>query len=87
MAQNLGAPERERDHAQTRGALYVATHDFVAGEIKGLAQPSLVLTLPKQPSDIDDGVLTASEVAQFKLNADWVVLSACNTIAGVKPGA
>jgi len=28
---------------------------------------------------------TASEVAQLKLNADWVVLSACNTIAGDKP--
>jgi CHAT domain-containing protein len=33
------------------------------------------------------GLLTASEVAQLKLNADWVVLSACNTIAGDKPGA
>ena len=32
-------------------------------------------------------MLTASEVAQLKLNADWVVLSACNTIAGDKPGA
>ena len=28
---------------------------------------------------MDDGLLTASEVAQLKLNADWVVLSACNT--------
>ncbi|WP_439375792.1 CHAT domain-containing protein [Bradyrhizobium sp. DASA03120] len=36
---------------------------------------------------MDDGLLTASEVAQLKLNADWVVLSACNTIAGDKPGA
>ena len=27
-----------------------------------------------------DGLLTAREVAQLKLNADWVVLSACNTI-------
>jgi CHAT domain-containing protein len=26
-------------------------------------------------------------VAQLKLNADWAVLSACNTIAGDKPGA
>ena len=26
-------------------------------------------------------------MAQLKLNADWVVLSACNTIAGEKPGA
>jgi CHAT domain-containing protein len=26
-------------------------------------------------------------VAQLKLNADWVVLSACNTMAGETPGA
>ena len=67
--------------------VYFATHGLVAGEVKGLAEPSLALTLPKQPSDTDDGLLTASEVAQLKLNADWVVLSACNTIAGDKPGA
>ena len=29
----------------------------------------------------------ASEVAQLKLDADWVILSACNTAAGDKPGA
>jgi hypothetical protein len=45
------------------------------------------LSIPRQPSELDDGLLTASEVAQLKLNADWVVLSACNTIAGNKPGA
>ncbi len=67
--------------------VYFATHGLVAGEVKGLAEPSLALTLPKQPTDTDDGLLTASEVAQLKLNADWVVLSACNTIAGDKPGA
>jgi CHAT domain-containing protein len=32
--------------------------------------------------DEDDGLLTASEVAQLELDADWVVLSACNTAAG-----
>jgi CHAT domain-containing protein len=36
---------------------------------------------------LDDGLLTASEVALLKLDADWIVLSACNTIAGNKPGA
>lgn len=39
------------------------------------------------PTKFDDGLLAASEVVQLKLNADWVVLSACNTIAGAKPGA
>jgi CHAT domain-containing protein/tetratricopeptide (TPR) repeat protein len=67
--------------------VYFATHGLVAGDVNGLAEPSLALTLPTKPSDLDDGLLTASEIAQLKLNADWVVLSACNTIAGDKPGA
>jgi CHAT domain-containing protein len=67
--------------------VYFATHGLVGGDVKGIAEPSLVLSLPKQPSEFDDGLLTSSEVAQLKLNADWVVLSACNTIAGDKPGA
>jgi CHAT domain-containing protein/Tfp pilus assembly protein PilF len=69
------------------GIVYFATHGLVAGDVKGLAEPSLVLSIPRQPTEFDDGLLTASEVAQLKLNADWVVLSACNTIAGDKPGA
>jgi CHAT domain-containing protein/Tfp pilus assembly protein PilF len=69
------------------GIIYFATHGLVAGDVKGIAEPALALSMPKQPSDFDDGLLTASEVAQLKLNADWVVLSACNTIAGDKPGA
>jgi CHAT domain-containing protein/Tfp pilus assembly protein PilF len=67
--------------------VYFATHGLVAGDIKGLAEPSLALSLPATPTKEDDGLLKASEVAQLKLNADWVVLSACNTIAGEKPGA
>jgi CHAT domain-containing protein/Tfp pilus assembly protein PilF len=67
--------------------VYFATHGLVAGDVAGLGEPSLALTLPEQPTELDDGLLTASEVAQLKLNADWVVLSACNTAAADKPGA
>ena len=67
--------------------VYFATHGLVAGDVKGLGEPALALTIPNEPSELDDGLLTASEVAQLKLNADWVVLSACNTAAGDKPGA
>ncbi|MBC9883386.1 CHAT domain-containing protein [Bradyrhizobium sp. INPA01-394B] len=67
--------------------VYFATHGLVAGDIKGVAEPSLALSIPQHASDLDDGLLTASEVAQLKLNADWVVLSACNTVAGERPGA
>jgi tetratricopeptide (TPR) repeat protein/CHAT domain-containing protein len=67
--------------------VYFATHGLVGGEIASLAEPALALTIPNEPTELDDGLLTASEVAQLKLNADWVVLSACNTAAGDKPGA
>src|SRR5262249_36977291 len=48
------------------------------------AEPALILTPPLQASEEDDGLLTASEVAQLKLDADWVVMSACNTAGGDK---
>lgn len=67
--------------------VYFATHGLVAGEVKGLAEPALALAWPKTPTSLDDGLLTASEVAGLSLNADWVVLSACNTIAGQSPDA
>jgi CHAT domain-containing protein/tetratricopeptide (TPR) repeat protein len=64
-----------------------ATHGLVAGEVNGLSEPALVLTLPDRPTSDDDGLLTASRIARLKLDADWAVLSACNTAAGDRPGA
>jgi CHAT domain-containing protein len=64
-----------------------ATHGLVAGDLSGLAEPALVLTPPPVASETDDGLLTASEIATLTLNADWVVLSACNTAAGSGKGA
>jgi CHAT domain-containing protein len=71
--------------------IYFATHGLVSGDLeqfaKSKAEPALALTIPAKPTDFDDGLLTASESAQLKLDADWVVLSACNTAAEEKPGA
>jgi CHAT domain-containing protein len=71
--------------------VYFATHGLVSGELqqfaKSKAEPALALTIPDKPTEFDDGLLQASEIAQLKLNADWVVLSACNTAAEASPGA
>jgi CHAT domain-containing protein/Tfp pilus assembly protein PilF len=71
--------------------VYFATHGLVAGEVekfaKVKAEPALALTIPETPTELDDGLLTASEIAQLKLDADWAVLSACNTAAEGNPGA
>jgi CHAT domain-containing protein/Tfp pilus assembly protein PilF len=71
---------KKLDLSQSR-IIAFATHGLIAGELKN-AEPALVLTPPKTPSKEDDGLLTASEIAQLKLNADMVILSACNTAAG-----
>ncbi|WP_404479731.1 CHAT domain-containing protein [Novosphingobium sp. BL-52-GroH] len=59
-----------------------ATHGLVGGALRGVVEPALVMTPPREPSLLDDGLLTASEVAQLRLDADWVILSACDTSAG-----
>lgn len=58
-----------------------ATHGLVAGDLDGLEEPALALSAPAQPGPEDDGLLTMGEVLGLKLNAQWVVLSACNTAA------
>ncbi|BBO84873.1 hypothetical protein DSCO28_54390 [Desulfosarcina ovata subsp. sediminis] len=67
--------------------LVFATHGLMPGDIDGLDQPALALSYPSQLSnENNDGLLTMGEIMWLKLNADWVVLSACNTAAAVGKG-
>ena len=68
------------------GVIAFATHGLVGGDFAGLSEPALVMTPPTVAKDGDDGLLTASEVAGLKLDADWVILSACNSASGIGTG-
>jgi CHAT domain-containing protein/tetratricopeptide (TPR) repeat protein len=92
------ATEADIKHLSDTGELanyrviHFATHGLLAGDVELMAkrrgEPALVLTPPPTShDDDDDGLLTASEVSQLRLNADWVVLSACNTASGGAMGA
>jgi len=59
----------------------------VPGDLDGLHQPALALSSPTVTGDKNDGLLTMGEVLRIRLNADWVVLSACNTGAADGAGA
>jgi CHAT domain-containing protein len=61
-----------------------ATHGLLPGEFPGVDQPSLAMSNPGQGQH---GLLTLDDILGLKLDADWVVLSACNTAAGDGNGA
>jgi CHAT domain-containing protein len=46
-----------------------------------VTEPGLVLTMPGLNSQPKASFLSASDAAALDLNADWVLLSACNTAA------
>lgn len=66
--------------------LHFATHGALPGEATGSVEPGVLLTPPTTGSEADDGYLSASEIASLKLDADWVILSACNTAAADTSG-
>ena len=91
------ATETEVKKLSSEGALahvrvvHFATHGLLASETeefaRALSEPALLLSPPDTATPDDDGLLTASEVSQLKLDADWVVLSACNTASGGENGS
>ena len=70
-----------------RKVVMFSTHGLVPGELDGLNQPALALTNPEVQNLKGDGLLTVDTILTMKLDADWVVLSACNTAAGEGEGA
>ena len=64
-----------------------ATHGLVSGDLDGLRQPALALSSPALTGSSEDGLLMMDEIMALHLDADWVILSACNTGAADGSGA
>jgi CHAT domain-containing protein len=69
-----------------RRVVAFATHGLVAGDLPGLDQPALALA-PQAGKDIYDGLLKLDDILKLSMDADLVVLSACNTAAADGSGA
>jgi CHAT domain-containing protein len=70
-----------------RRVVMFATHGLVPGDLTDLAEPALALSAPSVSGAPGNGLLTTTKILGLRLNADWVVLSACNTAAGNGAGA
>ena len=70
-----------------RRVIVFATHGLVAGDLDGLDEPALALSSPRVTGEAEDGLLTMGEILGLELDADWIVLSACNTAAADGRGA
>lgn len=71
---------------QRRRVVAFATHGLVAGDLPGLDQPALALS-PAPGQTIAQGLLKLDDILKLSLDADLVVLSACNTAAADGTGA
>ncbi|MFA5121724.1 CHAT domain-containing protein [Zavarzinia sp.] len=58
--------------------LYFATHAVLASDIRCFAEPALLVT-PPPGGTADSALLKLSDILDLHLDADLVVLSACNT--------
>jgi CHAT domain-containing protein len=87
LGENASEHQVKNMDLSNRRVVAFATHALVPGDLDGLDQPAIALSAPTVTGYNEDGLLTMGEVLKLKLNADWVVLSACNTGAADGAGA
>ena len=62
-----------------------ATHGLMPGELPGVSKPALAMAATGREGE--SPLLELDDVLGLRLNAEWVLLSACNTAAGEQGGA
>jgi CHAT domain-containing protein len=67
--------------------LHFATHAVLPGELRCQAEPAVLTSTPEGAPDASGGLLTASQIAQLDLDAELVILAACNTGGQADAGA
>lgn len=79
LGTNFTAPAVEKESLSSYRVLHFATHAILPSELKCQGEPALITSAPNGAADASGALLKASDLAQIKLDADLVILSACNS--------
>lgn len=67
-----------------KGVVMFATHGLAPAQVPGLFQPALAMA--REPGSNQPSLLQLDDVMGLRMNADWVLLSACNTASADRAG-
>lgn len=76
---NFTVPAIQRADLQNVRVLHFAAHALLPQELRCESEPAIITSAPPGATDVSGTLLTASDVTALKLNADAVILSACNS--------
>jgi CHAT domain-containing protein len=79
MGDSFSAATVEKKDLTNYRIVYFSTHALLPSKLRCFREPALIVS--KSPSDSQgaSGLLTTSEIAELKMDAELVVLSACDT--------
>jgi CHAT domain-containing protein len=79
-------PNVEAADLKNYRVLHFATHGLLPTDLPCQAEPAIVTSTPPSAGSADQSLLTTSAVQDLHLDADLVLLSACNTGGGAAGG-
>ncbi|MDD2877791.1 MAG: CHAT domain-containing protein [Acidiphilium sp.] len=79
LGANFTVPEVEHADLKKYRILHFATHALLPSELPCAQEPAIVTSAPRNAKSANRAMLTTSDITNLHLNANLVILSACNT--------
>jgi len=79
LGASFTVPAVQRADLKDFRILHFATHALLPAELPCQDQPTIITSAPPGATDASGAMLTASDIAGLQLNANLVILSACNS--------
>jgi CHAT domain-containing protein len=79
LGANFTVPRVQAANLRSYRVLHFATHALLPTDLRCLNEPAIVTSPPPGAKDSSGALLTASDIVGLNLDADLVILSACNS--------